>query len=240
MAKRENNEECKKRIWKRKGLAKDILVEVYKNLKSRMPSNLLSTAMLLSSGTPGQFLEKQVRYTRSSAVSAVLGYIMGLGDRHPANILLDMQTGDVVHIDYGVIFDAGRTLAIPEVVPFRWTNGVRSGMGIRGGEGEGRKAMEHTLRVAKANKEILLTLLEVFIHDPVCGRGYGLGMKREEKKEDGEVVAEKGGENVNESEGARRIRKLEEDVDALSNFVLKVRECARSEATSQEGSFTGY
>ena len=223
MAKRENNEECKKRIWKRKGLAKDVLFEVYKNLKSRMPSNLLSTAMLLSASTPHHFLEKQVRYTRSSAVSAILGWIMGLGDRHPANILVNIHTGDVIHIDYGVIFDAGKTLAIPEVVPFRWTDGVRSGMGIKGGEGEGRKAMEHTLRVAKANKEILLTLLEIFIHDPVCGRGYGLGMKREERKEDGGDVAaeEKGGENVDESEGSRRIAKLERDVDALSNFVLK-------------------
>lgn len=46
---------------------------------------------------------------------------MGLGDRHLDNILLDTRSGDVVHIDYNVIFDKGRRLRVPEIVPFRLT-----------------------------------------------------------------------------------------------------------------------
>jgi len=41
--------------------------------------------------------------------------------RHLDNILLDMETGHVVHIDLNVCFDKGMTLRVPETVPFRLT-----------------------------------------------------------------------------------------------------------------------
>lgn len=33
-----------------------------------------------------------------------VGYIVGLGDRHIQNILIDEQTAELVHIDLGTIF----------------------------------------------------------------------------------------------------------------------------------------
>lgn len=33
------------------------------------------------------------------------GYLIGLGDRHSSNILLDLRTAEVVHIDLGVAFE---------------------------------------------------------------------------------------------------------------------------------------
>ncbi|GMH56765.1 hypothetical protein TL16_g02213 [Triparma laevis f. inornata] len=231
MAKNTGDEDCKKKVWKRKGLSKEVLMHVYQNLKGRMPANLLSTAMLLSSDSPADFLAKQSRYTRSAATSSILGWVMGLGDRHPANMLLDLETGDVVHIDYGVIFDAGGTLTCPEVVPFRWTQGVQSGMGVNGADGEGVSAMAHTVRVTRANKEIILTLLEAFISDPVMGRGYGLGLKPnvvegEVKGEKKEMKGEKGEKEEKEEKEERKeeeekLRNLKADAHKLSKFVLQ-------------------
>lgn len=31
----------------------------------------------------------------------MIGYILGLGDRHVQNILIDKSTAEVVHIDFG-------------------------------------------------------------------------------------------------------------------------------------------
>lgn len=31
----------------------------------------------------------------------MVGYILGLGDRHVSNILIDMSTAEMVHIDFG-------------------------------------------------------------------------------------------------------------------------------------------
>ena len=50
-----------------------------------------------------------------------VGYLMGLGDRHLDNILLDRHSAEVVHIDYNIVFERGRRLPVPEIVPFRLT-----------------------------------------------------------------------------------------------------------------------
>ena len=62
----------------------------------------------------------------------VVGYIIGLGDRHSHNILLDRKTAEVVHIDLGVAFEQGRFLNTPELVPFRLTSNIVDGMGATG------------------------------------------------------------------------------------------------------------
>lgn len=41
---------------------------------------------------------------------SMVGYIIGLGDRHLDNVLIDMTTGEVVHIDYNVCFEKGQDI----------------------------------------------------------------------------------------------------------------------------------
>lgn len=43
---------------------------------------------------------------------SMVGYIIGLGDRHLDNVLIDMTTGEVVHIDYNVCFEKGQFLLV--------------------------------------------------------------------------------------------------------------------------------
>jgi hypothetical protein len=50
----------------------------------------------------------KMRYTRSCAVSSIVGHILGIGDRHCHNILIHEKTGEVVHIDFGIVFDQGK------------------------------------------------------------------------------------------------------------------------------------
>jgi serine-protein kinase ATM len=54
---------------------------------------------------PDSWLEKRTNYSRSLAASSMIGHVLGLGDRHGQNILLDMQTGEVIHIDLGIAFE---------------------------------------------------------------------------------------------------------------------------------------
>lgn len=44
----------------------------------------------------------------STAVMSMVGYIIGLGDRHLDNVLIDMTIREVVHIDYNVCFEKGK------------------------------------------------------------------------------------------------------------------------------------
>ena len=35
-----------------------------------------------------------------------VGYLLGLGDRHPSNLMLDRYSGKLLHIDFGDCFEA--------------------------------------------------------------------------------------------------------------------------------------
>ena len=62
----------------------------------------------------------------------------------------------------GVTFEQGRTLPIPETVPFRLTRDLVDGMGVAGVEGVFRKCCEETLQVMRHSQEELKTIVEVY------------------------------------------------------------------------------
>jgi ataxia telangiectasia mutated family protein len=53
---------------------------------------------------PLSWFAMRLAYSRSLAVSNIVGHIVGIGDRHCSNILIDVSTGEMVHIDFGVAF----------------------------------------------------------------------------------------------------------------------------------------
>ena len=64
-------------------------------------------------------LQKQVAYGRAMAVASMAGYVIGLGDRHLNNVLIDTRTAEPIHIDLGIAFEGGTYLPTPEESPFR-------------------------------------------------------------------------------------------------------------------------
>ena len=58
----------------------------------------------------------------------MVGYVLGLGDRHGENILFDSKTGDCFHVDFNCLFNKGETFECPERVPFRLTQQLVSAM----------------------------------------------------------------------------------------------------------------
>uniref|UniRef100_A0A914XXI9 Non-specific serine/threonine protein kinase n=1 Tax=Panagrolaimus superbus TaxID=310955 RepID=A0A914XXI9_9BILA len=97
----------------------------------------------------------------------MVGFILGLGDRHCENILLDSTNGDVVHVDFNILFNKGEDLPAPEIVPFRLTRNMIDGFGPTGVEGAFRKTCETVMRVLRREQATLCTVLETFIHDPL-------------------------------------------------------------------------
>ncbi|KAK5118970.1 hypothetical protein LTR62_000181 [Meristemomyces frigidus] len=116
---------------------------------------------------PSEWFAKRTAYTRTTAAISILGWVLGLGDRHCQNILLDQQTGEAVHIDLGVAFEAGRVLPIPEKVPFRLSRDIVDGMGVTKTEGVFRRCCEFTLEALREDKASIMTLLNVLRYDPL-------------------------------------------------------------------------
>ena len=56
----------------------------------------LHKVLWLKSRSSEVWLERRTSYTRSTAVMSMVGYILGLGDRHPSNLMLDRYSGERV------------------------------------------------------------------------------------------------------------------------------------------------
>ncbi|XP_029658408.2 serine-protein kinase ATM isoform X1 [Octopus sinensis] len=116
---------------------------------------------------PVQWYECHVAYIKSVATNSIVGYILGLGDRHVLNILIDCTKAELVHIDLGIAFEQGKILPTPETVPFRLTRDIVDGMGVCGVEGIFRRCCEKTMLVMHTNQQSLITILQVLLYDPL-------------------------------------------------------------------------
>lgn len=117
---------------------------------------------------PTTWYMARLAYTRSTALISIAGYIVGLGDRHLDNVLIDVDQGRTVHVDFNLLFHQAETLPVPEIVPFRLTQNIVAGLGPMGTEGNFRRYSEIAMRIMRNEKELLLTTLKPFLHDPCC------------------------------------------------------------------------
>ena len=157
---------CRTRIDDYRSKSLESRIKTYKDLADRFHP-VLRHFFFEKYEDPDDWYWRRMAYTRSTAAISILGHTLGLGDRHCQNILLDVSSGEVVHIDLGVAFEAGRILQVPEVVPFRLTRDVVDGFGIMGTEGVFRRCCEFTLEALRKNKDAIMTLLNVLRYDPL-------------------------------------------------------------------------
>lgn len=150
-------------------------VEVFTYALENTRGQDLYKVLWLKSRSSESWLERRTTYTRSLAVMSMVGYILGLGDRHPSNLMLDRITGKVIHIDFGDCFEAAILREkYPEKVPFRLTRMLTYAMEVSGIEGSFRITCENVMRVLRDNNESLMAILEAFAFDPLIHWGFDL------------------------------------------------------------------
>eukprot|EP01088_Endostelium_zonatum_P000897 TRINITY_DN1115_c0_g2_i1.p1 TRINITY_DN1115_c0_g2~~TRINITY_DN1115_c0_g2_i1.p1 ORF type:complete len:885 (-),score=220.88 TRINITY_DN1115_c0_g2_i1:118-2463(-) len=143
-------------------------LELFEEVLSVTESDDLAKLMYLKSGNSEVWLTRRINYTRSLAVMSMVGYVLGLGDRHPSNLMIDKKTGGVTHIDFGDCFEvAMHRNKFPEKVPFRLTRMLTNAMEISGIEGNFRTTAEKVMRVLRLNRDSLMAVLDAFVHDPL-------------------------------------------------------------------------
>ncbi len=143
-------------------------VEVFGYALENTTGQDLYKVLWLKSKNSEVWLDRRTNYTRSLAVMSMVGYILGLGDRHPSNLMLDRLSGKVIHIDFGDCFEvAMQREKFPELIPFRLTRMLINAMEVSGIEGNFRITCEHVMRVLRENKDSLMAVLEAFVHDPL-------------------------------------------------------------------------
>lgn len=143
-------------------------VEVFEYALDQTSGEDLHKVLWLKSRNSEVWLDRRTNYTRSTAVMSMVGYILGLGDRHPSNLMLDRYSGKLLHIDFGDCFEASmHREKFPEKVPFRLTRMMTKAMEVTGIQGNFCITCENVMTVLRNNKESVMAMLEAFVHDPL-------------------------------------------------------------------------
>jgi len=143
-------------------------VEVFEHAIDSTKGDDLAKILWNKSPNSEIWFDRRTNYTRSLAVMSMVGYILGLGDRHPSNLMLDRLSGKIMHIDFGDCFEVAMTREkFPEKIPFRLTRMLINAMEVTGIEGNYRTMCESVIKVMRENKDSVMAVLEAFVYDPL-------------------------------------------------------------------------
>nr|QOY44576.1 DNA-dependent protein kinase catalytic subunit [Alvinella pompejana] len=132
-----------------------------------VPWNLARRAYQTMAVSPEAFFVLKTNFTTSHAQLCVCHYILGIGDRHLSNFMVDLQSGRMIGIDFGYAFgSATQFLPIPELMPFRLTCQLRNLMLPLREKGLFESTMIHVLRALRDNQDIIINTMDVFIKEP--------------------------------------------------------------------------
>lgn len=145
---------------------RDELAKKLADMERRFPSDIIQKALMTSAVTLEMFYILRKNFITSLAAMNIAGWLLGIGDRHLSNILLDDKTGRLIHIDFGMAFGAASDSSVPELIPFRLTSHFVNVLEPLGIEGMIRKNMVKVLRCLRDSGPKILICLEVFVKEP--------------------------------------------------------------------------
>ncbi|CAO3672189.1 unnamed protein product [Umbelopsis ramanniana] len=147
---------------------RDTVVKQFDMFTSTLPSNVLRDSIYSLAASPEAFLAIRQDFAYSLAAINVGGYILGIGDRHLENFLIDRKSGRLISIDFGHAFgSATELLPVPELIPFRLTRQMIGFLEPLGVAGLLRVPMINVLEALRNNQDLLLNVMDIFVKEPL-------------------------------------------------------------------------
>ncbi|XP_076655620.1 DNA-dependent protein kinase catalytic subunit [Halictus rubicundus] len=129
------------------------------------------------------FVVMRRNFVTTYATMCIAHWILGIGDRHLGNLLIAVGSGRCLGIDFGLAFDAGVDLRIPELMPFRLTNQILGLLKPFTEKDLLRAVMVHTLRALRNESGPILSCMDVFVHEPLNWTEH-VNKKQQENEDD--------------------------------------------------------
>jgi len=130
--------------------------------------DLLRTSIARLAASPEAFLMLRSEFAKSLAAINVCSYILGIGDRHLENFLVDKSSGCMIPIDFGHAFgSATEVLPVPELVPFRLTRQLQSFLNPLGPKGLLEHPMVCIMKALQGKRDVILNTMDVFVKEPL-------------------------------------------------------------------------
>ncbi|KAL5274705.1 PRKDC family protein [Megaselia abdita] len=141
------------------------MIKITENFQDK---SIFKNGFLQLASSPESYFELRNNFIYSLSTMNITNWILGIGDRHLSNILINLKDGFLTGIDFGMIFgSATLDLPVPELVPFRLTPQFTYILEPFGTSGLLSKSMIRVLEVLKHSKHILLACVNVFVRDPI-------------------------------------------------------------------------
>uniref|UniRef100_A0A8C6J8U6 DNA-dependent protein kinase catalytic subunit n=1 Tax=Melopsittacus undulatus TaxID=13146 RepID=A0A8C6J8U6_MELUD len=142
-------------------------VKSFRSRESSVPEDLLRRAFVKMSTSPQAFLSLRSHFASSHALMCISHWILGIGDRHLSNFMINKETGGMVGIDFGYAFgSATQFLPVPELMPFRLTRQFVNLMMPVKEWGLIYSVMVHALRAYREDPDLLISTMDVFVKEP--------------------------------------------------------------------------
>ncbi|OMJ26178.1 Serine/threonine-protein kinase smg-1 [Smittium culicis] len=153
-------------------------LKTYMKLSELVPDNLVYRFLMDNSTSSYSFILNNQNFCRSLAGISISGYLVGLGDRHLDNIMVNAKTGQLANIDLNMNFDHGLLLKNAETVPFRMTRCLQYFVGnpnlksnfnsIRGGNIYLNSCSKMLLSCKRIKEQLTDTAMKSFEFDPAA------------------------------------------------------------------------
>ncbi|KOC69903.1 DNA-dependent protein kinase catalytic subunit [Habropoda laboriosa] len=137
--------------------------------------------------TVESFVTMRRNFITSYATMCIAHWILGIGDRHLQNTLIVVNSGRCLGIDFGLAFDAGVDLRIPELMPFRLTSQILGLLKPFTEKDLLKMIMIHALRAVRNEQGPILSCMDVFVHEPLNWTEHVNRALRENEEEAADV-----------------------------------------------------
>ncbi|XP_061661173.1 DNA-dependent protein kinase catalytic subunit isoform X2 [Syngnathoides biaculeatus] len=139
----------------------------FSKVLQQVPADLLKRAFLKMCNSPEAFLSLRSHFISSHALLCISHWLLGIGDRHLSNFMINTETGGMIGIDFGHAFgSATQFLPVPELMPFRLTRQFVNLMEPLKESGLIQSVMAHSLRAYRNEPDLLLNTMDVFVKEP--------------------------------------------------------------------------
>jgi phosphatidylinositol kinase/protein kinase (PI-3 family) len=141
-------------------------LEIFETVAKKCNGDELAKFFWRKAANAVSWLKKTKRFTGASALMSMTGFVIGLGDRHPSNIMIEVETGNVIHIDFAESFESARCRQVfPERVHFRLTRVIERALELSVVGGLFTKLCESVLSCLRLNRWPLTGLLAAFLSE---------------------------------------------------------------------------
>ena len=147
-------------------VAAERVVRKFSPVLDSLPPDLFARAFLSLASCNEAFLVLRSRLARSFTVMSISQYVLGIGDRHCDNFLVDRSSGQLAAIDFGAAFGQGALLAVPELMPIRLTRQFQNILSPLHSTRLMAGDMQAVMTAYHTQQQQILTLLDVFVKDP--------------------------------------------------------------------------